>query len=254
MNILDEYVMKTPSTQNAIDMFKDEWSSKIPGDFTSGHIDLFNDGRLDLFETAIDGFKDKRILELGPLEAAHTALMLTRGANNVLAIEANSRAYVKCLIVKETLKLNKASFLLGDFNQFLINTNETYDFVLACGVIYHCFNPVETLVNLTKHSDKIGIWTQYYQEKEVRALYGEKFIYEPVIKSYEGYSAECYQHNYMDALNIKGFCGGGNKSTFWMDKKNWARLFNDLDYDLIFAQESTTHPNGPEFTATAIRR
>ena len=59
MNILDEYVMKAPSVQNIIDLFKGEWSSLISDRFESGHADLFNDGRINMMEKIIGGFENK---------------------------------------------------------------------------------------------------------------------------------------------------------------------------------------------------
>lgn len=49
----------------------------------------------------IGGVKGKRILELGPLEGAHTKRLIDEGAKEVIAIEGLSYCFMKCLIVKE---------------------------------------------------------------------------------------------------------------------------------------------------------
>ena len=58
-------------------------------------------------------------LELGPLEAGHSYILDRAGALEVLAIEANRRAFLKCLVVKEMIGLPSVRFVLGDFNEFL---------------------------------------------------------------------------------------------------------------------------------------
>ena len=55
------------------------------------------------------------ILELGPLEGAHTYRLEQLGAERILAIEANVEAYLKCLIVKEILGLIKSKLLTWRF-------------------------------------------------------------------------------------------------------------------------------------------
>ena len=64
----------------------------------------------------MDGF---RILELGPLEGAHTYQLEKLGAAEIVAIEANKEAFLKCLIIKELAQLERARFLLGDFVTYL---------------------------------------------------------------------------------------------------------------------------------------
>ena len=46
----------------------------------------------------------KTVLELGPLEGAHTYQLHQRGAN-IVAVEASKQAYLKCLITKEIVGL-----------------------------------------------------------------------------------------------------------------------------------------------------
>jgi hypothetical protein len=254
MDILDSYVMKRPAHQNAVDIFSGEWSSKIPAPVESGHMPLFQDSRIKSIADAVGGFEGKMILELGPLEAAHTTMMNNMGAAHVTAIEANSRAYLKCLITKEILKLQNVEFLLGDFDIYL-EEGHKFDFVLSCGVIYHCLNPIKTLVNLTRITDQIGFWSHYYIEEEVKRIYGDRFVYSPVEKEYEGYSGVAYEHRYKQALKTKSFCGGGNSSTFWMPMEVWTDLFDKLGFDFEVLSGSTdTNPHGPEFTAVAKRR
>lgn len=67
------------------------------------------------------------ILELGPLEGAHTYQLARLGAKHILAIEANSEAYLKCLVVKEILQIPRCRFLLGDCLIFLQAHHDPFD-------------------------------------------------------------------------------------------------------------------------------
>ena len=67
----------------------------------------------------LGGVRDLSILELGPLEGGHTYWLEKMGAKSILALEANTRAFLKCLVVKEVYGLERAKFLCGDFMGFL---------------------------------------------------------------------------------------------------------------------------------------
>jgi predicted RNA methylase len=127
MDILDQYISSAPSPQNALDIFKDEWSSKLPAylyELESGSVPLFSDARIEWVVNQLGSFEHKTVLELGPLEGGHTYMLERFGAASITSIEANTRAYLKCLIVKEVLGLNRVKFLCGDFIEFLRNNQE----------------------------------------------------------------------------------------------------------------------------------
>ena len=250
MNILDQYVKDMPSDQSSVDLFDGEWASKLPLNVQSGAAGLFEDFRIELINDRIGGFKGKAVLELGPLEGGHTHMMLNYGASNVLAIEANTRSFVKCLIAQNLLQMSGARFILGDFDKYL-EKEHRFDFVLASGVLYHCLNPVKTIVNIAKSSDTIGIWSQYYDEEIVSSIYKDSFSKVPVLLNYENYEATAYTLSYGVGLNSSSFCGGINPKTSWMPRSAWINLFESLGYSFEILAESTTHPNGPEFTAVA---
>ncbi len=75
---------------------------------TGGSAQLFEDTRLLGAMQALGGVAGMHVLELGPLEAGHTYLLSQAGARTITAVEANPRAYLKCLIIKELLKLERA--------------------------------------------------------------------------------------------------------------------------------------------------
>lgn len=256
MSILDEYSLEFPTHRNAAEIFKGEWSSSVPGLDNTGHATLFDDHRVRLFADQLTGgFKGKNILELGPLEGGHTFMMSRMGAEKVTAIEANQRAYLKCLITKEALKMANTELLLGDFDKFLsAPSDQRYDFVLASGVIYHCLNPAKTLQDITRYSDSIGIWSHYFEPEVCQEVYGDRFDYTGEKTQIAGVEVTYHQLDYKDALKWDGFCGGSSPFTNWMPKGDWEKLFDSLGYDFNVLAGSENHQNGPEFTAIAVKR
>ena len=70
---------------------------------TPGFAQLFEDDRILWDEEKLGKFLSKRVLELGPLEGAHTYMLQQLGAKEIISIESNKRAFLKCLIIKNIL-------------------------------------------------------------------------------------------------------------------------------------------------------
>ena len=115
---LEYYTRVAPSNQAMLDIFKGQWSSKMPDatglETTPGPAGLFEDQRITWAGQVFGGFDGKRILELGPLEGGHSYMLHKAGASQVVAVEANSKAFLKCLIVKQIFDLTNVEFLFGD--------------------------------------------------------------------------------------------------------------------------------------------
>src|SRR5215207_5994601 len=155
--IVDRYERRPPSAQNAIDLFDDTWTSSFPAWLTlhAGTLPTFNDTRIRALLQHLDSIKGFKILELGPMEGGHTYMLHEAGAS-VTSIESSSRSYLKCLVVKEILHLNRAHFHLGDFVPYLAETRDRYDLVMASGVLYHTLDPLHVLERIAAITDKIG--------------------------------------------------------------------------------------------------
>lgn len=93
---LADFLTIPPSEQNAFDLFPTAWSSSFDGVNTSGNFRGTDDARLAWLFQNVD-LRQKSVLELGPLEAAHTYMLEKAGAS-VLAIESNKGAFLRCLI------------------------------------------------------------------------------------------------------------------------------------------------------------
>jgi hypothetical protein len=252
--ILDAYSHATPSAQNAFDLFKGEWSSEVPG-FDTGGIQLFADHRIEWLEQKCGGFKNKRILELGPLEAGHTFMMASRGAASITSIEANVRAFLKCLIVRQALGFT-AEFLLGDFCRYVKECRSRFDFVLASGVLYHMVNPVELLNDICRITDSLGVWTHYFDRDVIASAPNihRKFDPSPQVLQFNDLPVSIYRQHYLDALGWKGFCGGPAPVSYWMTKESILGVLDRLGFAVEIGIDDTSHPNGPSMLFFAKRK
>jgi len=257
-SVLDGYVQGSPSDQNALDIFKGEWSSQLPGvwkKLKAGTATLFEDGRILWAAEQLGGFKGQRIIELGPLEAGHTYMLESLGAESILAIEANKRAYLKCLIVKEILGLSRSRFLLGDFVSFLRENETSFDICMASGVLYHMHNPCELIYLMSKASNKIVLWTHFYDKEliQTKDIVRGKFS-GSIPKTYNGFDHVLYKYTYGDALHWTGFCGGSSPYSYWMPREDILACLRFFGFqNLRIGFEEPEHVNGPCFAVVARR-
>jgi hypothetical protein len=259
LDALDQYVSVAPSLQTALDVFDGQWTSRLPGDYANlraGEVPLFQDPRIQWFIEALGGVQGKNILELGPLEGGHTYMLEAAGAASIVAIEANSHAYLRCLIVKEILGLRDARFLCGDFVEHLRGTTQRYDACLGSGVLYHMTNPVELLSLLSQVTDRVCLWTHYYDESVLskrpeiwKAFRGSE------TKEHAGYTHTLFHRYYeKEALGWQGFCGGSRPTSRWLSRDDILGCLRHLGHERIsIGFDNPEHPNGPSFALTAIR-
>lgn len=255
--MLDEYIGGFPSAQNAVDALPG-WNHALPDhvDATAGTGAFYNDPRIlwaiEQFGS-IDGCK---ILELGPLEASHTSLLERNGAGAILAIEANKLSFLRCLVVKELLDFKRSRFLLGDFVEWLEQTSERYDLIIASGVLYHMQNPMRLLELLSTHSDAFYLWTHYASEEAMPPGDPRRsvFIGPAEIREYLGVPVSLYKRSYHGAWLSKSFCGGMHDLHWWMEKDDISAVIRALGFDDIrIAHDEPNHPNGPSFSVFARR-
>jgi hypothetical protein len=250
MSILDQYTTNSPSPQNALDIFKDEWSSLLPdSSLKAGPIGLFADDRVHWWISQINGFANKTVLELGPLEAGHTYMIEKAEAASILAIEANSRAYLKCLIIK----LQRSNFLYGDFVEFLKMNAVPFDICVASGVLYHMKNPAELISLIAKATNQVLLWTHYYDAEIIPKKYGNRFA-AGMESQHDGFQHVLYKHSYGTALNSASFCGGNQPFSHWMSREDILRCLRHFGFEKIEINfEQPDHPNGPSFALVATK-
>jgi uncharacterized protein DUF1698 len=259
VDILDEYVRGAPSPQQAIDVFAGQWASALPiaGLQSGPSTDLFADARLDWMFQHVGSIEGMRVLELGPLEGGHTYQLERAGASEVVAIEANKRAYLKCLISKELLGMSRSRFLLGDFMDYLVDTPERFDLVVASGVLYHAWNPVRLLYLLSRLTPRLFVWTHYYHAGALLAKPGllERFSGTfPAVE--QGFQHTLYRYQYSDEhLGYGGFCGGSRNAAHWLDRTDMLGAVRKFGLpDIVTGFEDGIHGHGASFTFLAQRR
>lgn len=257
MDILDAYVLTEPNIQNVLDIFKGEWSSRLPDHFglvtQPGTARLFEDNRIEWVEQTFGKFANWKILELGPLEGGHSYMFHSKNASKVIAIEANTRAFLKCLCIKEALHLDRVEFKLGDFVTYLEKDNSKYDMVVASGVLYHMEDPIKFLKLISQVSDRVFIWTHYYDQKTILSRGELSHKFSPVSSfEYEGVVYEGATQSYKDALAWSGFCGGPKPISKWLTRNSILKALRQFGFaDIQINFDQPDHPNGPAFALCA---
>ena len=256
-----QYSALRPDDQNPFALFGNCWSSKIPNIDNTGDFDGFNDHRIEWLISELGELKGKSILELGPLEAAHT-FMLEKAGATVTAVEGNYGAFFRCLTVKNLLGL-KAKFILGDFSKIKPDFGK-HDTIIACGVLYHMSDPVTLLKNLAGMTDNIFIWTHYFEEDfekwssmAIEQLNNGKWDLKN-IKSHNinGVEVRTVRQNYGKALGWGGFCGGNESFSYWIFKEDLLSLLKSLGFVNIRIPlhfDQVDHQHGPCFAVLASK-
>lgn len=259
-SVLDQYVTTTPTPQNAVDIFRGEWSSILPeaaGASSAGFARLFDDARMAWFIDLIGGVAGKDVLELGPLEGGHTWMLDQRGAASILAIEANTHAFLKCLVSKELLEIKRARFVCGDFLEYLRKSDQVFQVCIACGVLYHMLNPAELIDLLSRHcSDRLFVWTHYYDKALVSAnkAIAQRFERSSSSSNHRGFAHTLNRQEYQATLNWGGFCGGGSRASNWLTRDDLFRCLTHFGFEIEAVNfDQPNHPNGPALAFSAKR-
>jgi SAM-dependent methyltransferase len=243
----EKFTQRAPTPQNAVDIFRDRWASDIseivPGIHSGPTGHFAADPRpgflLKNFGTEQGTLAGMRILELGPLEGAHTFQLEKFGADEVVAIEANAEAYLKCLIVKEILQLKRVRFLYGDFLEYLREDSTKWDIIFCCGVLYHMIDPIALIALMSERTDRVFVWTHYCtNESQSR--------YTTIMRGVEQFNY--YSHVYA-SRDSGTFWGGVQDKSSWMSRDDILRAFKMYGFvNVDVHHEEPNHPNGPCFS------
>jgi SAM-dependent methyltransferase len=245
------YERRPPAPENAIDLFSGRWICDLPGYGYGVVRSLFADDRLRWFMDQFGPLTGKSVLELGPLEGAHT-FMLARAGAKVTAIEGNAAAFLRCLITKEIYKIN-AEFLLGDFVPFVRRTDKKFDVVLASGVLYHMADPVSLLADLMRIGSTIYVWSHYF-DADLMADKWPNFEPASVFVDFNDRQIEMRRQHYRGVEFLGTFCGGNAPISAWLTKQGLLAIFDAGGFDVVIGEDVPHHPNGPAITLMASRR
>jgi hypothetical protein len=252
------YFASAPSPQNALDIFEGEWYTSLPREFRNlraGPTDFFRDPRLAWGLGEIGDLTGREVIELGPLEGAHTYMLEKADCASVTSIEGNPRAYLKCLVMKEILGLQRSHFLCGDFVQYLRDAPARADALIASGVLYHMTNPAELIHLISGVTDRVFLWSHYYDEA---ALANKPQIRKKLRGSstaeYQGFQHTLFRYEYWGSFGLKRFCGGPNPHAFWMEREAILDCLRWFGFNSIVTNfDEPDHPDGPAFAVVARR-
>jgi hypothetical protein len=254
VDINDYFVLKAPARQNVIDLFDGEWSSGMPSGSglvsKPGHAPLFEDPRVYWAHDVLGPFDGLNIIELGPLEGAHSFMLEQFGVNSVESVEANSRAFLKCLCIKEVFDLKRVKFVLGDFYHHLTSCTSV-DIIFASGVLYHMTTPLELLELICKKSNRLFIWTHYYDQDAISRR-DDRSCFSKPMKIGAGYVG--VRRVYPNAaLNWVGFSGGAQEYAIWLERASLIAFLRNHGFSVEINFEQVDHANGPCMAICARR-
>jgi hypothetical protein len=249
----DHYVTSMPSMQNAVDAVAG-WNHAFPPEtgITGGGAAFYEDGRIHWCLSELGSIENWHVLELGPLEGMHTYMLARAGAGQIDAVEANTLAYLRCLVTQQILKFDRTTFWLGDFVKWM-EAGKRYDLVVASGVLYHSTDPVRLVELIAQSTDNFFIWSHYFDDALKRSddLRGVPFSGVVETRTLGGQTFALHERGYYKAQRDPKFCGGLQDRHFWMPKADILRLIETLGFEWTVAHDQPDHPYGPAFCVLA---
>jgi hypothetical protein len=254
---LDEYVVSFPSSQNAVDSLPG-WNQNFPPHVavTAGSMQLFDDPRILWALEQTGSLAGRRVLEIGPLEASHTYMLDQQQPALLDAVEANRLCFLRCLVVKEILRLQHARFHLGDCQLWLEQNPQVYDVIVASGVLYHMQDPVRFLSALAARTDQCFLWTHYADDAAMPPDDSRRGAFTGQVETVEAFggTVKLYPRSYLGSWKNKAFCGGMHDLHRWMDRQDLLALLGRLGFsDIRIWGDEPDHPYGPAFSLYARR-
>jgi hypothetical protein len=136
---------------------------------------------------------------------------------------------------------------------YLENHNSTYDMVFASGVLYHMEEPIKLLKLISRATDRLFIWTHYYDQGGILNREDLRHRFSPVSSfEHDGVSYEYSTQSYKDSLDWVGFCGGPKPVSKWLTRDSIIKALQQFEFtDIQINFDHPDHPNGPAFAICA---
>lgn len=253
----DPFVTTAPSAQTAVDAVPDSWASRLPpplSEVHAGGAELFDDPRIHWAFQELGGVMGRTVLDLGPLEGGHSYMAQQAGASAVVGVEANTNAFLKCLVSKELLGLDRCSFLCGDVSEYLSAAAEPFDVCIACGILYHMTNPVQLIDLISQRASQLVMWTHVYSEEALQNAQLAGRLSEPRAETYKGFDYRLCRHSYGLDSRLGGFFGGTASHSNWMPREDLMRALDHFGWrNVTIAFDEPFHQNGPSLALIAER-
>jgi hypothetical protein len=186
-------------------------------DYSSPRISILNTSALYKF---VD-FKNKSVLELGPLEGGNTILLSRLGVNRISAIEGRAENYVKCCVVKNLFDLRNATFFLDDVLNLSLEKYGSFDIAFVAGILYHVAVPQLLLEKVGEVSGTLVLATHYADERSPSAVAPER----TVVGKRGNYRGKVFKEGILSDPN-----SGLQSESVWLYEKDLMRLCNDVGY------------------------
>lgn len=251
------FLTSPPSPQTALDAISVDWASRFPpplADVVAGEAELFDDERMHWGFERLGGLSDRTVLELGPLEGAHSYMAQQAGARQIVAVEANTQAFLKCLVVKELLGLDRCSFLCGDVAEYLTSSTQDFDVCFACGILYHMADPVRLIDLISHRASAVVVWTHYYDSRAITGRLAQDKSHQVEKRVYKGFEHELHRHGYAGDRGRAKFWGGNQAYSSWLSRQAILDALEHFGWGQVeVAFDDRSHPNGPAFALVAQR-
>lgn len=235
----DRYVLDLPRDANALELQRGGWKFDYENLDEAGiRKSIESDGRPLFCSMFFPHFKEERysIWELGPSDGYNTAGLEFHGAKNVVAIEGNVGAFLRCLILKNYFNL-RCKFLLGDFLKYLDAATSGPDLIYGSGVLYHLTDPVAFLKRCSELSPDLFLWTFVYDHELMISHGYEKnmFAFDQVHMSELAGRQVHYHRRYYDAAMIgeEKFAGGFQSFANWLTREDLFFVLEALGYRIL---------------------
>jgi SAM-dependent methyltransferase len=221
----DDYLnLTTPqsvSAQSAVDIFKGRWVYRLPldGVETGLRMTFFSEPPgIRLMKSHFPDYASMAVLELGAHEGEQT-FHLDRNVARVYAIEGRPANFLKCLIVKNELRLDRTHIAVGDFDVYLEHGRQRWDLCYCVGVLYHCPNPLRTLSMIARRCRRIVLSTVIY-DRDAMVLADERTRYDP------------YPTKWLDAIEAEPV----PLNAMGIDFQCWRRHFDPSTTQIVLGQ------------------
>lgn len=250
-----------PSAQAGVNIFEGEWAYRLPIESVdSGTGDGFEKKHISVFlsERNFGSLKGMSCVELGPNEAEVSFHLHHAGCAEIVSVEARIRSFLKCLVVKNYLKLDSVTFQLGDFQQYLEQTERVFDLCVAAGVLYHMEDPIRLIEMIAKRSERLALATHYYSP-EILAIDSrlDSSGMPPVswklvpnrqtLHDVGGFEVTYYAHEYTGNIDDHETFGHGGILTYanFMTREDIVRVLEFYGFQILELVDSPQGPRGP---------
>jgi SAM-dependent methyltransferase len=265
-------IKDVPCAQTEFDIFP-LWVYEIPveGTKTGAAQAFFHKPELiNIAEKAFGDLTKFKSLEIGPNEGEITFHLYNHGIRDLVSIETRSINYLKCLVVKNVLRLDTVRFMCGDAVLHL--ESNAYDICYCVGVFYHLPDPLKFVENLTKSCKRIALQTHYYEEN---AKVFDKGNLEAIEKSTRGNTVSAVNWNIgeTEIFTVKGKQfhkikhyyvpgdghriygrGGVEEYAYMMKLEEIFKLFEVFGWEIRDALNDEENVRGPWVTMMAFNK